>query len=188
MKNLVEFLNPINEAYLNNLHDNMDDLENLLTNRLSLLIGENHSLSVSVTGNKIEFSFENDSEYDSEIYSAAGVIIQSYVKSLLNEKKNSEDYFEKDGKFLDELHDLDNGTYSRYDWELGDLVFEIKSFHKFEKSGINISKNQKEQIGPDAIFILIEVEIAKGEILIKDIICRKFSNLKISGKKIVGIK
>ena len=188
MKALNEYLNPINEAYLNNLHDNMDDLENLLTNRLSLLIGEGNALSVSVTGNKIEFSFENDEVYDSEIYSAAGVILQSYVKSLLKKKTNAEDYFEKDGDFLNNLEELDNGTYDRYDWELGDLVFEIKSYHKFEKSGINISKNQKEKIGPDAIFILIEVEIAKGEMMIKDIICRKYANLKVSGKKIVGVK
>ena len=68
------------------------------------------------------------------------------------------------------------------------MRFEIKSFHKFEKSGINLSKNQKSQIGPDALFILIEVGISKNYIMIKDIIVRKFKNLKVSGKVITGIK
>ena len=188
MKYIKSFL--INESFSNNLHDNMDDLEILLTNKLAKLVGNNNTLKVSVNNTEINFlnNSEEDNEGLTEIYSAGGILLQQYLIHLLESKINSEDYFETDGKFINEISNLDNGTYSNYDWILGDMRFEIKSFHKFEKSGINLSKNQKSQIGPDALFILIEVGISKNYIMIKDIIVRKFKNLKVSGKVITGIK
>lgn len=188
MKDIKSFL--INESFSNNLHDNMDDLEILLTNKLAKLVGNNNTLKVSVNNTEINFlnNSEEDNEGLTEIYSAGGILLQQYLIHLLESKINSEDYFETDGKFINEISNLDNGTYSNYDWTLGDMRFEIKSFHKFEKSGINLSKNQKSQIGPDALFILIEVGISKNYIMIKDIIVRKFKNLKVSGKVITGIK
>ncbi len=107
---------------------------------------------------------------------------------LIKEYFKNNILFDTDDQFVNDIHDLDNGTYENYDWTLGDMCFEIKSFHKFETSGINISKNQKSQIGPDALFILVEVGVAQNNIMIKDIIVRKFKNLKTSGKVIVGIK
>lgn len=187
MKNLSTY---ITESFTNNLHNNMDDLETLLTNKLSKLIGENNTLKVTVDNSEINFLTNNEDDNDllSDLYSACGVLLEKYIIHLLEEKINSEDYFEKDGEFVNNINNLDNGSYKNYDWELGDMCFEIKSFHKFEKSGINLSKNQKSQIGPDALFILIEVGISKNYISIKDIIVRKFKNLKTSGKIISGAK
>ena len=188
MKDIKEYL--IKESFTNNLHDNMDSLETLLTTKLSKLIGENNTLKVSVDNTEINFLTNNEEDNDalSEIYSAGGILLEKYIIHLLESKINSEDYFETDGKFIEEIQNLDNGSYDNYDWTLGDMCFKIKSFHKFETSGINITKKQKTQIGPDALFILIEVGISKNYISIKDIIVRKFKNLKTSGKVISGSK
>lgn len=188
MKSLKEYM--INESFQNNLHDKMDDLEKTLTNKILTLVGKNNTLTVSVDNSEINFltNTEQDNESMHDIYSAAGILLEKYLVHLLETKVNNEDYFETDDQFVNNVHDLDNGTYENYDLTLGDMCFKIKSFHKFETSGINISKNQKSQIGPDALFILVEVGVAQNNIMIKDIIVRKFKNLKTSGKVIVGIK
>ena len=113
MKDIKSFL--INESFSNNLHDNMDDLEILLTNKLAKLVGNNNTLKVSVNNTEINFlnNSEEDNEGLTEIYSAGGILLQQYLIHLLESKINSEDYFETDGKFINEISNLDNYKFLR---------------------------------------------------------------------------
>ena len=56
MKPISKFIIDINESkFLNNLHDNMNDIETQLTNKLSKLISSNNTLTVNVDGANINF-------------------------------------------------------------------------------------------------------------------------------------
>jgi len=190
MKNLKDCI--INESkFKDNLHDNISDIETFFTNKLSKLIGKNNTLKVEIDGTNLEFltNVEKDNEYDSELYSAAGVLIEKYLKSLLKNEINSENFFKSDfNNILKELKNIDNGSYENYDYEISDLRFEIKCYHKTNNSGIWLSKMQKEKIGNDAFFILAQISVSKNFIQIKDIVVRQRHNLTISGNYITGAK
>lgn len=190
MKDLKEYF--INESvFKNNLHDNMSSIEQLLTQKISELVGNNNTLKVEVDGTNIEFLKNNevDNENDSEIYSAAGILVERYLTSLLDNEIQSESFFGNDfNTMLDELQDLDNGSYENYDFEIGDLCFEVKSYHKTENNGIWMSKAQTSKIGNDAFFIFAQVAVSKNNLLIKDIVVRQKKNLKTSGNYIKGAK
>lgn len=194
MKHLRDLINEKKE-YINNLKDNMDNLETLLTNKLSELIDENKKLVVSVDGSNIKFlnNSEEQNIDNSEIYSCGSVLIENYIKYLLNNKigDKEEKYLLNCDKLIKQYNNsnLDNGTYNSkyYDWTLGNMKFEIKCHHKFKNAGVNISVNQSKQLGKDVLFIIIEIGINQNYIYIKDIVVRKFKNLKLNYKKIIGV-
>lgn len=190
MKDLNEYI--INESkFKDNLHDNMLDIENFFTNKLSELIEKNNTLKIEVDGVNVEFlqNEESDNEYDSEIYSAAGVLIERYLTSLLNKEIQSEKYFGSDlEQMLIKLKDIDNGSYENFDFEMSDVCFEIKCYHKNDNDGIWLSNKQKSTIGDDAFFILVNVAVSKNLISIKDVVIRQRKNLQISGNYIKGAK
>ena len=191
MKPISKFIIDINESkFLNNLHDNMNDIETQLTNKLSKLISSNNTLTVNVDGANINFltNSEEDNKETYELYSAAGILIEKYLSYLLNKEIESEDYFGSDFEKMITNNDLDNGDYDLYDLNLGNLCFEIKCYHKLDNEGIYISNRQKKIIGPDACLVLVQVGISKNNIMIKDVVVRQFKNLKVSGKFIKGAK
>ena len=77
--------------------------------------------------------------------------INFIYKTVYNKEIDKLDFEGLEGAFLNfkwiDIKDLDNGAYDNYDFELGDMCFMIKSFHKsfhkFETSGINLSKKTK---------------------------------------------
>lgn len=129
MKSLKEYM--INESFQNNLHDKMDDLEKTLTNKILTLVGKNNTLTVSVDNSEINFltNTEQDNESMHDVYSAAGILLEKYLVHLLETKVNNEDYFEIDDQFVNNIHDLDNGTYENYDLTIGDMCFEMNYNH-----------------------------------------------------------
>lgn len=190
MKSINQFIIDVNEGkFLNNLHDNMNDIENQLTNKISKLISSNNTLTVNVDGANINFltNSEEDNKEIYELYSAAGILIEKYLIYLLNKEIESEDYFGSDFEKMITHDNLDNGDYDSYDLTLGDLCFDIKCYHKLDNEGIYISDKQK-KIGPDACLILVQVGIGKNNIMIKDVVVKQFKNLKVSGKYIKGTK
>jgi len=188
MKTLKESL--LNESkFQNNFHDNLNEIETQLTNKLSELISSNNTLTVNVDGTDINFltNSEEDNNEIYELYSAAGILIEKYLIYLLNKEVNSEDYFGSEFEKMITHDDIDNGSYKSYDLDLGDLCFEIKCYHKLNNEGIYLTNKQK-QIGPDACLILVQIGIGKNNIMIKDIVVRQFKNLKVSGNYIKGSK
>lgn len=187
MKSIITYINE--SKFLNNLHDNMNNIETELTNKLSKLISSNNTLTVNVDGTNINFltNSEEDNKEMYELYSAAGILIEKYLSYLLNKEIESEDYFGSDFEQMITHDNLDNGSYDSYDLTLGDLCFEIKCYHKLDNEGIYISDKQK-KMGPDACLILVQVGIGENNIIIKDIVVKQFKNLKISGKYIKGSK
>jgi len=189
MKAIKQFINE-SSKFKNNLHDNLTEIENILTQKISDLINENNTLKIEVEGVSIDFlnNDEQSNESDSEIYSAGGILVEKYLSYLLNKEINSEDYFGSDfEKIVSDFKDLNVGTYSNYDFNLGNINFEIKCYHKTDNEGIYLTKKQKEEIGPDAFFILVQIGISKKYIMIKDVVVKQRKNLKIQSNYIKGI-
>jgi len=190
MKTIKEYI--INEAkFKDNLHNNLDNIEKSLTDELVELIDINNVLTINVDNNNINLlgDSENDNEKDSEIYSAASVITERYIKYLLNSKINAEDYSNSNfKKLINSIDNINVGTYNSFDYDLDDLRFEIKCYHKLDNNGIYLTDKQKSEIGPDALFILIKIGVSNKNITLKDIVVKFRKNLTISSNYITGSK
>jgi len=193
MKSLSQYINKENvfEANVNfDFTSNLNDIEKHFTQKISKLIGKNNNITISIGGiDDIELmpkEIENKSiAYD--LRSAAGILVENYIKKLLNTELSSEDYLLSDDKFIDDIENADFGTYTNYDFEIGNIPFEIKTYSEYTNNGIYISKSQKD-IGPDAFFILVELAFSQNTIMIKNISVRQYKNIISSGKYITGVR
>lgn len=154
---------------------NLNDIEIELTNFfMDNIIDNNISIDMKIGDFNINF---NDEEFI-EKNQCVGVLLEQYIKHILNTDINKK---EKSAiiNILKNYNGDNYGEYTKYDFIIGDVPFEIKCSADF--NFFYVSDKQKQQIGPDALFILINFELSKNNILIKELIVKQRKNCKITG-------
>lgn len=174
MKNLNNYI--VESTHVNNNLRTLNDIELKLTNFFTDNIIENViSIDMKIGDFNIDF---NDIDF-TEKNQCVGILLEQYIKHIFKtdiEKLDKSNLIE----LLKSYNDDNFGNYDQYDYVVGGVPFEIKCSGDFDK--FYVSDNQKKNIGDDALFVLINFELSKNNIMINEVIVKQRKNCKITSE------